>query len=199
MLGENQSGNYEVVGYDLYCKMLNDAVRELRGDTVFHDYETEVDLPIDSFIPETYVKNDFIKLELCKRISLIKNEDEYNDIIDELIDRFGDIPDETMNLLDEALLRARAYVCYITRIWYRDGVLRFTMYNKANINVDGIDALVNNYMGRMKFLMGTNPEFVLKFSKEERRDILRQAEFVVADISQLLITSDKETKIGGTD
>ena len=73
------------------------------------------------------------------------------------------------------------------------------MYNKANINVDGIDALVNNYMGRMKFLMGTNPEFVLKFSKEERRDILRQAEFVVADISQLLITSDKETKIGGTD
>ena len=199
VLGESQSGNYEVVGYDLYCKMLNDAVRERRGDTVFHDYETEIDIPIDSFIPETYVKNDFIKLELCKRISLIKNEDEYNDIIDELIDRFGDIPDETMNLLDAALLRARAYVCYITRIWYRDGLLRFSMYNKANINVDGIEDLVNNYMGRMKFQMGAKPEFVLKLSKEEKRDILRQAEFVVADISQLLITSDNETKNGGTD
>ena len=78
-------------------------------------------------------------------------------------------------------------------------VTGFTMYNKANINVDGIDALVNNYMGRMKFQMGAKPEFVLKLSKEEKRDILRQAEFVVADISQLLITSDKETKIGGTD
>ena len=171
--------------------MLNDAVRALRGDEVFHDYETEIDIPIDSFIPETYVKNDFIKLELCKRISLIKNEDEYNDIVDELIDRFGDIPDETMNLLDAALLRARAYMCYITRIWYRDGMLRFSMYNRANINVDGIDDLVNRYMGKMKFQMGSQPEFVLKLSKGEHKDVLRQAEFVVADISQLLITADK--------
>ena len=56
----------------------------VRGEKVFHEYETEIDLPVDSFIPETYVKNDFVKLELCKRISLIKNEDEYNDIVDEL-------------------------------------------------------------------------------------------------------------------
>lgn len=75
----------------------------------------------------------------------------------------------------------------ITGIWW------------TNINVDGIEDLVNNYMGRMKFQMGAKPEFVLKLSKEEKRDILRQAEFVVADISQLLITSDNETKNGGTD
>ncbi len=192
VLGESQSGNYEVVGYDLYCKMLNDAVRELRGEKVFHEYETEIDLPVDSFIPETYVKNDFVKLELCKRISLIKNEDEYNDIVDELIDRFGDIPDETMNLLDVALLRANANICFITRIWYKDGDLRFVMYNRADINVDGIDELVKSYSGRMKFVMGAKPEFILKLGREEKNDILRKAEFVVADMSQMLIMTHSE-------
>lgn len=198
VLGESQSGNYEVVGYDLYCKMLNDAVRELKGDKVYQDYETEIDIPVDSYIPETYVKNDFVKLELCKRISLIKDEDEYNDIIDELIDRFGEIPDETMNLLDVALLRARANACYVTRIWYKDDTLRFVMYNRANIDMDGIDRLVQNYSGRMEFLMGTKPEFVLRLSREGRNDILRQAEFVVADMSQFLITtvSDEDTNGG---
>lgn len=192
VLGESQSGNYEVVGYDLYCKMLNDAVRELRGEKVFHEYETEIDLPVDSFIPETYVKNDFVKLELCKRISLIKNEDEYNDIVDELIDRFGDIPDETMNLLDVALLRANANICFITRIWYKDGDLRFVMYNRADINVDGIDELVKSYSGRMKFVMGAKPEFILKLGREEKNDLLRKAEFVVADMSQMLIMTHSE-------
>ena len=192
VLGESQSGNYEVVGYDLYCKMLNDAVRELRGEKVFHEYETEIDLPVDSFIPETYVKNDFVKLELCKRISLIKNEDEYNDIVDELIDRFGDIPDETMNLLDVALLRANANICFITRIWYKDGDLRFVMYNRADINVDGIDELVKSYSGRMKFVMGAKPEFILKLGREEKNDLLRKAEFVVADMTQMLIMTHSE-------
>ena len=192
VLGESQSGNYEVVGYDLYCKMLNDAVRELRGEKVFQEYETEIDLPVDSFIPETYVKNDFVKLELCKRISLIKNEDEYNDIVDELIDRFGDIPDETMNLLDVALLRANANICFITRIWYKDGDLRFVMYNRADINVDGIDELVKSYSGRMKFVMGAKPEFILKLGREEKNDLLRKAEFVVADMSQMLIMTHSE-------
>ena len=190
VLGESQSGNYEVVGYDLYCKMLNDAVRELQGETVSLDYETEIDIPVDSFIPETYVKNDFIKLELCKRISLIKNEKEYEDIIDELIDRFGEIPDETMNLLDVAMLRVQAHTCYITRIWYKDNCLRFSMYNKAHINVDGIGEVVNNYAGRMKFVMGSKPEFVLKLGNDDKKDILRKAEFVVSDMTQLLMTVD---------
>ena len=68
----------------------------------------------------------------------------------------------TMNLLDVALLRANANICFITRIWYKDGDLRFVMYNRADINVDGIDELVKSYSGRMKFVMGAKPEFTLK-------------------------------------
>lgn len=188
VLGEKQSGNYVLVGYDMYCKMLNDAIRELRGDDMHAQYETEIDIPVDAYIPDTYVKNDFVKLELCKRISLISSEDGYNDIIDELIDRFGDIPSETMNLLDIALLRANAHMCYITRISYKGHELSFHMYNRANINVDKIENLVNGYMGRMKFVMGSRPGFVLRLDKEHRGDVLRQAEFVVADMSQLIIT-----------
>lgn len=190
VLGEQQSGNYELVGYDMYCKMLNDAVRELRGDSRGVSYETEIDLPIDSYIPDTYVKNDFVKLEFCKRISLIRNEDEYNDIIDELIDRFGDIPAETMNLLDIALLRARANMCYITKIAYKEHSLRFSMYNRANINVDGIEGMVSGFRGRMRFVMGTNPEFVLRLEKGDSADLMRQAEFVVSDMMQLIMTEE---------
>lgn len=191
VLGERQSGNYELVGYDMYCKMLNDAIRELRGDDRHTKYETEIDIPVDAYIPESYVKNDFVKLELCKRISLISSESEYNDIIDELIDRFGEIPEETMNLLDIALLRASAHMCYITKVSYREHVLSFVMYNRANINVDGIDGMVNGYMGRMKFKAGVNPEFVLRLDKEHRDDVLRQAEYVVADMAQLIMTEEE--------
>lgn len=190
VLGESQSGNYEVVGYDLYCKMLNDAIRALKGDSIRTEYETEVDIPVDCYVPEDYVKNDFVKLELCKRISLIKNEDEYNDIIDELIDRFGEIPQVTMNLLDIALLRASANECYITAICYKKDMLRFVIYNKARMDVDGIDGLVRSYQGRLRFVAGTKPEFVLDVSKNSGADLVRQAEFFVSDLSQLIITEN---------
>lgn len=190
VLGEDQSGNYEVVGYDMYCKMLNDAIRQLRGEDMQEEYDTEVDLPVDMYIPENYVKNDFIKLELCKRISLIKNQDEYDDIIDELIDRFGDIPEETMNMLDGALLKAQAAGCYVTRIWTKDDNLRFVMYQKAKINVDGIDAMVRGYSGRMRFVPGTSPEFILRLKKEDKGNLLRQAEFVISDMTQLIMVSE---------
>lgn len=187
VLGEKQSGNYELVGYDMYCKMLNDAIREIRGDNAHAGYETEVDLPVDSYISETYIRNDFVKLELCKRISLIKSEEEYNDIIDELIDRFGDIPQETMNMLDIALLKARANQSYITRISYSENRLHFGIYKMSYIDMDSIERMINGYMGRMEFVASANPEFVLRLGKEDRCDMIRKAEFVVDDMSQLMI------------
>ena len=92
MLGEEQHGHMEAVGYDLYCKMLNEAVLELKGEGTIEDYETVVDIDVDAYIPATYIRSENQKLDIYKRIAAIETEEDLADMTDELIDRFGDIP-----------------------------------------------------------------------------------------------------------
>ena len=96
LLGQAQSGHMEAVGYDLYCKMLNEAVLRLKGELKDEDeFDTTLDLDINAFIPSTYVYNEYQKLELYKRISSIESKDEMEDMTDELIDRFGEMPKQS--------------------------------------------------------------------------------------------------------
>lgn len=117
LLGEAQSGHMEAVGYDLYCKMLNDAVRHLKGETdVSEEFETEIDINVNAYIPNTYIKSEYQKLDMYKRIAAIDNIEEYSEMQEELIDRFGDMPVAAENLLRVALLKADAHKAYINRI-----------------------------------------------------------------------------------
>ena len=87
LLGEAQSGHMEAVGYDLYCKMLNDAVRHLKGETdVSEEFETEIDINVNAYIPNTYIKSEYQKLDMYKRIAAIENIEEYSEMQEELID-----------------------------------------------------------------------------------------------------------------
>ena len=105
VLGESQHGHMEAVGYDLYCKMLNEAVKKLKGETVTEQvFETAVEIKVDAFIPNSYIKNELQKLDIYKRIAEIENEEEKFNMIDELIDRFGEPPKSVENLLAIALL-----------------------------------------------------------------------------------------------
>lgn len=91
LLGAEQHGHMEAVGYDLYCKMLNESVKELKGETQpEEEFDTVIDLDIDAFIPERYIKNEFQKLDVYKRIATIESEEEYDDMLEELMDRFGE-------------------------------------------------------------------------------------------------------------
>ena len=100
LLGSKQHGHMEAVGYDLYCKMLNDAVRALKGETSMEDeFETSVDVNLNAYIPATYIKSEFQKLEIYKRIAEIQTEDEYLDMQEELTDRFGDMPSSVNYLI----------------------------------------------------------------------------------------------------
>ena len=114
LLGAQQHGHMNAVGYDLYCKMLSEAVKEAKGIHTMEDFETSIDLNIDAFIPDSYISNEFQKLDIYKRISAIETEDEYMDMQDELLDRFGDIPKSVENLLVIARVRALAHKCYVT-------------------------------------------------------------------------------------
>ncbi|MBQ1608723.1 MAG: DEAD/DEAH box helicase, partial [Lachnospiraceae bacterium] len=105
MLGEAQSGHMEAVGYDLYCKLLNEAVRKEKGENVMEDFETSVDIALDAFIPPAYIEDEEQKLEIYKRIAGVETEEEQDEMIDELIDRFGEPPKAVQNLLFVARLR----------------------------------------------------------------------------------------------
>lgn len=185
ILGEDQSGHMEAVGYDLYCKMLNDAIRQELGEEVEERFETTVQLPVDAYIPAEYVKNEFIKLDLYKRISHIASDDDYDDIIDELNDRFGEMPTEVLNLLDVSLLKAKANHAYITGIMLAGAELRFSMFKQAKIDTAKIDSLLDKYRGSMKFVIGNSPSFVLKMKTITEKEIWKQARAVVADIAEL--------------
>lgn len=145
VLGAEQSGHMEAVGYELYCKMLNEAVSFLKGERVLADYETTVDLKIDGFIPATYIPNEFEKLNMYKKISAITTAEDLEDIENELRDRFGEIPEMTENLLKVALLKARAHAVYITEISGGRSEYKISMYKTAPIDTYKLFGFLKQY------------------------------------------------------
>ncbi len=166
VLGESQHGHMQAVGYDLYCKLLNQAVQVEKGirqkDT---EFTTEVDCDIDAFLPAEYIRNESQKLDVYKRIASIENYEEYLDMQDELIDRFGEIPRPAMNLLAIALIRARAHEAWVTEVSARPGMIRLAMHPKAELDISRIPELVEEYKGRLRFISGEQPYFELREGK----------------------------------
>ena len=155
ILGAEQHGHMEAVGYDLYCKMLNDAVIALKcGQEEEETFETVVDCDIDAFIPDGYIKNEYLKLDVYKRISAIETDDEYMDMQDELIDRFGDIPKSVDNLLRVAELKAMAHRAYVTEVDINTQEIRIELYPKAKLDVTKIPALIAEYKTALRFAQG---------------------------------------------
>lgn len=166
LLGEKQHGHMEAIGYDLYCKMLNEAVLECKGEKVEESFETAVDMNIDAYIPATYIRSEFQKLEMYKRIADIEKEDEWMDMQEELVDRFGELPKAVENLLGIVLVKALAHEVYITQIKQRQAnLVEFTMYEKADIDVNGILELMSLYEGRLKFTPQHPPVFSFQWRK----------------------------------
>jgi transcription-repair coupling factor (superfamily II helicase) len=188
LLGQAQSGHMEAVGYDMYCKMLNDAVLRLKGVIQEEeDYETTLDLDVDAFIPNTYVKNEFQKLEFYKRISSIETEDEVEDMTDEMVDRFGDIPRAVVNLLHIALLKSKAHKAYMTDVKQKGEKVYFEMYPKANVNVDGIGDVLARFKGKLFIQPGDVPTFILELNQIPKGKWIQKIEDCVNSLDSLII------------
>ena len=190
LLGAEQHGHMEAVGYDLYCKMLNEAVKHLKGELEGEPYTTTVDLNVDAFIPASYIPNEYQKLDIYKRIASIENEEEMDDMLEELIDRFGDVPKKVQQLLSIALLKALAHSVYVVSIEQRGEVFKFTMYEKAKVHVEHIPLLIEKFKGNLKFTVDTNPYFTYqklsKNKKEKDEDVLELVKNVLNEIKTLL-------------
>ena len=162
LLGAQQHGHMNAVGYDLYCKMLNEAVKEAKGIHTMEDFETSVDLNVDAYIPDSYISNEFQKLDIYKRIAGIETQQDYDDMLEELLDRFGEPGKVVLNLLAIAKLKAIAHQGYVTEIKQTGKTVRFTLYEKARLNTEGFPALMQKYRRGLQFKNEQEPKFILE-------------------------------------
>ncbi len=194
VLGAEQHGHMEAVGYDLYCKLLNQAVQALKGKRIEEeDFQTVVDCDINAYIPAGYIKNEYQKLDIYKRISTIENEEEYMDMQDELIDRFGEMPKAVENLLKVAYLKALAHQAYMTEVNINHQEIRMTMYPKARLNMDGLPGLIARYQGTLKVRPGETPGFLYQERNVRNSDsikMMEKAEEILSSMGELALTGD---------
>ena len=173
----------EAVGYELYCKLLRQAVSLLKGDTeAKEEFETTVDCDIDAYIPDSYIPNENQKLDIYKRISEIQSEEDYMDTMDELMDRFGEIPAPVMNLLSVARLKMTGHRAYATDISVRKSGFNIEMYPNADINVAAIPELITAERGKLKFMGGMKP----RFTYDDRGTVHADAFAMVKKAGELL-------------
>ncbi len=196
LLGRKQSGHMQAVGYDLYCKMLGEAVRIKKNDIPDGDYtlaeiNTSIDLDVSAFIPDNYIMNEEQKLEIYKRIASLENKTECDDMKDELIDRFGEVPESADNLLRISLLRSNAHALYILEIKGGNGTIEIKVSPNAKIDAGKIPGFIAGYKGKMAFHSTTVPVFVYKYQKDgnpdkAERQLLEETEAIVDKMTSLV-------------
>ncbi len=187
LLGAEQSGHMDAVGYELYCKMLSEAVQSIRGEEKETDrFDTSIDLPVNAYIPDDYIDSETEKLAWYKKIALVSDRTEYEDVIDELTDRYGDVPGAMLRLLDVALLREKAHQCWITLIDQKGDQVRFTMHGSARVQVDQIDGFLKSFRGQMKIRTGREPVFVWNTSRSQPKNRLSDISDIVDRLAGLL-------------
>ncbi|MCH5259729.1 MAG: transcription-repair coupling factor [Lachnospiraceae bacterium] len=192
LLGARQHGHMQAVGYDLYCKMLNEAVKNLKGISTIEDFNTSIDLDADAYIPPSYIVNEVQKLDIYKRIAGIENERECDDMREELLDRFGEIPKSAENLLRIALIRSHAHRLYMPEVKGKDETIKFLMRTDAPIRVENIPRLLEEYNGRMVFDPKGTPMFRLRYKKcgvieKDEETLLSLTETALHSMEELLL------------
>lgn len=195
ILGAEQHGHMEAVGYDLYCKLLNEAVLALKGQREEEEFETVVDCDIDAYIPASYIKNEYQKLDIYKRISGIESQDEYMDMQDELIDRFGDIPKPVENLLLIAQMKAMAHQAGVTEVGVNRQEITLKMYKNARIDVARIPSFMEQYQGLLTLRTGDDPLFFYQDRKNKNKDcgpMIQKTQELLSKLGEMAQPADQD-------
>ncbi len=169
LLGREQHGNMNLVGYDMYCNLLEEAVGELKGEERIKDFETKVDIKIDAYIPEKYIPEELQRIEMYKKISAIETEQDCREAEDELIDRFSDFPQCVSNLIQVSYIKSLAHKAMITDIIQNGENVRFTFNQK--ITYDSIADVIKEYKGRIMFSSGEKSYIMYKVNEDTVNNI----------------------------
>ena len=172
MMGSAQHGHMAAIGYDLYCRMLEDTVKLIKGDIDKEPIETTVDLKVDAYIPSSYIEDEMQKIEVYKKIAAIESIDEYMDIKEELEDRYSDIPDPVYNLMDIAYIKSRAKLLSIEEIKesVNDVSFRFQAGDSDYEKIFKI--IIEKYKDSIMLKFGEAPSFIFKLKDQKKENML---------------------------
>ncbi len=172
MMGAAQHGHMASVGYDLYCRMLEETVKKIRGDIEKEPVETSVEIKIDAYIPSSYIEDESQKIEIYKKIASIDCYEDMLDIQEEIEDRFSDIPSSVVSLMDIAFLRSISKLVGIVEIKEGKEEIILQFDSSARINGELVKALVTKYNRSIMFKLGTKPAFAYKCKNLKKEEIL---------------------------
>lgn len=185
LLGAEQHGHMEAVGYDMYCRLLDEAVKELRGEKIEEEFETMVDLNVNAYIPPFYIKNEEQKLEIYKKISLISNKDDYFDVQEEIEDRYGNIPKSVQMLLEIVMVKNDAHSLDILSIVQKQANIVVTFKGDAKINPAAIVGVVAENPRRYLFTSATNPYITIKTNENEGIDSITYVKIILERLKEI--------------
>mgnify|MGYP001383838295 FL=1 len=172
MLGEMQHGHMEKVGYDTYCKLLDEVIKEMQGIEVVEEQDVQIDLAVSSYIPDNFIENSSQKIEIYQNIALCRTEEELQNVIDEVIDRYGRLPKELENLIDIARIKQLARKANILKIAQRENGIVF-YFVKEKIKPEMVNTLITKYPMLVKFSNAVEPYVTLRIKENE--DIIEKA------------------------
>ena len=167
ILGDQQHGHMDSVGYDMYCKLLAESVNELAGKPIKEEWSPVIDIAVEAYIPPKYIKNHSMRLDMYKKIASVCDKRDAMDVLDEMIDRFGEPPQATAALLDVALIKAYAKEAMFSEIVCRED--KVTFYYKENIDFERASALISEYNGRLLLSAGAKPYLTMNLNKTEKQ------------------------------
>ena len=184
MMGSAQHGHMAAIGYDLYCRMLEDTIKVIKGEIEEEPIETSVELKVNAYIPGTYIEDEMQKIEVYKKIAAIENLDDYMDIKDELEDRYSDIPEPVYNLMDIAYIKSKAKVLSIEEIKENEKEVRFIFKeNTKNLN-KVYKYLLENYRDSILLSFEEKPYFAIKITEVKKDSVLGLYKKILDDLTK---------------
>lgn len=173
MMGSAQHGHMAAIGYDLYCRMLEDAIKQYKGDEDFHLIETIIEIKVDAYVPNSYIQDEVQKIEVYKKIAAIDTKEEFFDVQEELEDRYSNIPESVDNLMIIAYLKSIAKQIGIIEIKDRVQFVNIKFENKDRISEKLLTSLIKDYNKNVIFKNDENPTIVYNIKDIKRDDVLK--------------------------
>ncbi|MCL2342139.1 MAG: transcription-repair coupling factor, partial [Firmicutes bacterium] len=176
LLGEMQHGHLDQVGYDTYCKLLDEVVKEMKGVKIpKDDIDVVIDINVSSYIPDSFIAGSSQKIEVYQNIALCRTKDDMQNVIEDIEDRFGKIPKEVLSLIDVAQIKEMCKNAGITKISQKQSNVVFS-FEPEFFTLD-IEKLINKYGNRIKFSSGFKPYVTYK---------LKNAKDIIEEIKEFL-------------
>jgi transcription-repair coupling factor (superfamily II helicase) len=170
LLGAQQHGHMEAVGYDTYCRLLDEAVKELNGEEIKEEIDIQIDIDVSAYISSDYIPSENQKIEMYKKIASAYDEKDVEDIIDELIDRYGEIPKEVEHLITIVKIKLLAKQCGVIAIMEKNGMILFQM-DENSLKIEMLGKLMNHFKGKLFFTASTPPYISYKMTEKSTKKL----------------------------